>query len=177
MEWYIANENTVNGWIDCGFLMKKCINSSSHELPWAATWLLNHATVVVFQLYVSRLPVPPFFWSTKSKGRNSFALSISMSIQAKLWMNFQVNILMKNNPLYINDSNVLNDLSTTTQIQFHCLSRLLVICILIDSNISRLLNCIFQIFSSIGHLWLDMLIFEWNILSFLCKNPYFFFKI
>jgi hypothetical protein len=39
-------------------------------------------------------------------------------------------ILMKNNPLYINDSNVLNDSSTTTQIQFHCLSRLLVVCVL-----------------------------------------------
>jgi hypothetical protein len=132
MEWYIVNENTINGWTDCRFLMKKCINSSSQELPWTATWPLNHATVVVFQLYGSRFPVPPFFWGATSKDRGSFALSMSLSTQTKLRMNFQVSLLMKNNPLYINDSNVLNDLYTTTQIQFHCLNHLLVICVLID---------------------------------------------
>jgi hypothetical protein len=100
-EWYIMDENMVNGWTDYGFLMKKYSKSSRQELPWPATCPLNHATVVIFQLYISRLLVPPFFWGTTSKGRGSFASAMSLSTQAKLRMNFQVSLLMKNNPLYI----------------------------------------------------------------------------
>jgi hypothetical protein len=61
-------------------------------------------------------------------------------------MNFQVSLLMKNNPLYINDSNDINDSLTTTQIQKHCLSHLLVISALNDSKMSRVLSCLFQFF-------------------------------
>ena len=144
MEWYITDENMINGWTDCGFLMEKYNKSSRQKLPWPATCPLNHAIVVVFQLYISRLPVPPFFWGATSKGRGSFASAMSLSTQAKLRMNFQVSLLMKNNPLYINDSNDINDSLTTTQIQKHCLSRLLVISALNDSKMSRLLSCLFQ---------------------------------
>jgi hypothetical protein len=125
---------------------EKYSKSSRQELPWAATYTLNHATVVVFQLYISHLPVLPFFWGSTSKGRGSFALAMSLSTQAKLRMNFQVSLLMKYNPLYINNSNVLNDSSTTTQIQFHCLSHLLVVCVLNNSKMSRLLSHLFQFF-------------------------------
>jgi hypothetical protein len=107
---------------------------------------LNHTTIAVFQLYVSRLPVPPFFGGATSKGRGSFALAMSLSTQAKLWMNFEVSLLMKYNPLYINNSNVINDSSTTTQIQKHRLSRLLVVCVLNDSKMSHLLSRLFQFF-------------------------------
>jgi hypothetical protein len=116
MEWYIADENMINWWTDCGFSMKKYNKSSKQELPWAAMCLLNHATVVVFQLYISRLPVPPFFWGATSKDRGSFALAMSLSTQAKLRMNFQISLLMRTNPLYINDSNDINDSLTTIQI-------------------------------------------------------------
>jgi hypothetical protein len=132
MEWYITDENMVNGWIDCGFLMKKYSKSSRQELPWAATCPLNHATVVVFQLYISHLPIPPIFWGATSKDRGSFALAMSLSTQVKLRMNFQISLLMKYNPLYINGSIVINDSSTMTQIQKHCLSHLLVVCFLKD---------------------------------------------
>jgi hypothetical protein len=146
MEWHIANENMVNGWIDCGFSMKKYNNSSRQELLWAATCPLNYAIVVIFQLYVSRLPVPPFFEGATSKGRGSFALAMSLSTQTKLRMNFQISLLMQYNPLYINDSNVINDSSTTTQIQKHCLSRLLVVCVLNNSKMSHLFSHLFQFF-------------------------------
>ena len=146
MKWYIMDENMVNGWKDCGFSMKKYNKSSRKELPRPATYSLNHATVVVFQLYISRLLVPPFFWGTMSKDRNSFASAISLSTQAKFRMNFQVSLLMKINPLSINDSNDLNDSLTTTQIQKHCLNHLLVISALNDSKMSRLLSCLFQFF-------------------------------
>jgi hypothetical protein len=146
MEWYITDENMVNGWKDCGFSMRKYSKSSRQELPWPATYPLNHAIVVVFQLYISRLPVPPFFWGATSKGRGSFASAISLSTQAKLWMNFQVNLLMKINPLSINDSNDINDSLTTTQIQKHCLSCLLVNSALNDSKMSHLLSRLFQFF-------------------------------
>jgi hypothetical protein len=119
---------------------EKYDKSSRQELPWLATCPLNHATVVVFQLYISRLPVPPFFWGATSKGRGSFALAMSMSTQTKLRMNFQVSILIKYNPLYINDS------LTTTQIQKHYLSHLLVISALNDSKLSCLLSHLFQFF-------------------------------
>jgi hypothetical protein len=76
----------------------------------------------------------------------SFASAMSLSTQAKLRMNFQVSLLMKNNPLYINDSNDINDSLTMTQIQKHCLSRLLVISALNNSNLSRLLSRLFQFF-------------------------------
>jgi hypothetical protein len=146
MEWYFAHENMVNRWTDCGFLMKKYSKSSRQQLPWAATCPLNHAPVVVFQLYVSRGPVPPFFGCATSKGRDSFASAMSVSTQAKLRMNFQISLLMKINPLYKNNSNDINDFSTTTQIQKHCLSRLLVILVLNDSKMSRLLSRLFQFF-------------------------------
>jgi hypothetical protein len=99
--------------------------------------------VVVFQLYVSRGPVPPFFGCATSKGKDSFASAMSLSTQAKLRMNSQVSLLMKNNPLYINNSNDINDSPTTTQIQKHCLSRLLVISVLNDSKMSRLFHFFF----------------------------------
>jgi hypothetical protein len=146
MEWYFANENMVNRWTDCGFSMKKYSKSSRQQLPWVATCPLNHAPVVVFQLYVSRNPVPPFFGCAMSKGKDSFAFAISLSTQAKLQMNFQVNLLMKNNPLYINDSNDINNSPTTTQIQKHCLNHLLVISVLNNSKMSCLLNRLFQFF-------------------------------
>jgi hypothetical protein len=38
------------------------------------------------------------------------------------------------------------DSSTTTQIQKHCLSRLLVVCVLNDSKMSCLLSSLFQFF-------------------------------
>jgi hypothetical protein len=132
MEWYFTDENMVNGWIDCGFSMKKYSKSSRQELPWPAMCPLNHATIVVFQLYISRLLVPPFFWGATSKGKGSFASAISLSTQAKFWMNFQVSLLMKMNPLYINDPNDINDSLTKIQIQKHCLNRLLVISTLND---------------------------------------------
>jgi hypothetical protein len=102
--------------------------------------------VVVFQLYVSRGPVPPFFGCATPKGKGNFASTMSLSTQAKLQMNFQVSLLMKNNPLYINDSNEINNSPTTTQIQKHFLSRLLVTSILNDSKMSRLLSRLFQFF-------------------------------
>jgi len=146
MKWYITDENMVNGWKNCRFLMKKYNKSSMQELPRPATCPLNHAIVVVFQLYISRLLVPPFFWGAMSKGRGSFASAMSLSTQAKLRMNFRVSFLMKNNPLYINDSNDRNNSLTTTQIQKHRLSRLLVISGLNDSKLSRLLSRLFQFF-------------------------------
>jgi predicted transcriptional regulator len=81
-----------------------------------------------------------------SKGRGSFALAMSLSTQAKLQMNFQVSLSMKINPLSINDSNDINDSLRMTQIQKHCLSRLLVISVLNDSKMSRLLSRLFQFF-------------------------------
>jgi hypothetical protein len=39
------------------------------------------------------------------KGQGSFASAMLLSTQAKLRMNFQVSLLMKNNPFSINDSN------------------------------------------------------------------------
>jgi hypothetical protein len=59
-----------------------------------------------------------------SKGRGRFAFAMSLSTQTNLWMNFQVSLLMENNILYINNWIVLNDSSTTTQIQNHWTSRL-----------------------------------------------------
>jgi hypothetical protein len=146
MEWYITDENMINGWTDCGFLMKKYNKSSRQELPWPATCPLNHAIVVVFQLYISCLPVPPFFWGATSKGKGSFASAMSLSTQAKLQMNFQVNLFIKKNPFHITQKNHKHDSLTTTQIQKHCLSRLLVILALNDSKLSRLLSRLVQFF-------------------------------
>jgi hypothetical protein len=80
-------------------------------------------------LVVQQLPLgPTTFFATTSKGKGSFASTMSLSTQVKLGMNFQVSPLMKYNPLYINNSNDINDSLTTTQIQKHCLSCLLAVC-------------------------------------------------
>jgi uncharacterized Tic20 family protein len=122
MEWNIVDENMLEWWTYYRCMMKKYTKSSRQDLSWAAMCPLNHAIIVIFKSYVSRLSAPPFLFCTTSKDRDNFALSMSLSTQAKLWMNFQVSILMKYNPPYTNNSIVLNDSSTTTQTQNHYMS-------------------------------------------------------